>query len=100
MLGFAVFLSYFLACFLLSAAIVRAFPKSRIAIRLRKHLLLAGLLPALVLIELSAVLPVFFGTMLQGVRSSFELLSGHKLINTRSAYFGYGGSGRRRRSRG
>ena len=100
MLGFAVFLSYFLACFLLSAAIVRAFPKSRIGTRLRKHLVLAALFPALVLIELSAVLSVFFGMMLQGVRSSFELLSGHKLMNTRSAYFGYGGSGRRRRSRG
>ncbi|WP_226699905.1 hypothetical protein [Qipengyuania gaetbuli] len=99
MLGFAVPLSYFLACFLLSAAIVRAFPKSRIGIRLRRHLFLAGLLPALVLIELSAVLSVFFGIMLQGVRSSFELLSGHKLMNARSAYFGYGGSGRRRRGR-
>ena len=66
---------------------------------MRRHLFLASVLPALVLIELSAVFPLLFGRVHQGVRSSFELLSGQKLMSARSGYFGYGAPVRRKRSR-
>lgn len=81
--------AYVATSFLASALLVRLAPKLYTSVKIRRHLILFLVLPALLLIDVVQLSAVFAKQLSSAARSGFEILTGRKLLTRHHAYYGY-----------
>jgi hypothetical protein len=89
MLPGALAFAYLLATFVLSAAFVRLFPRSRLARRLRLNLGYFPLLPALLALLIARAAGTGIGHVGAKTEGLFARLSGHRQYRRYRTYYSY-----------
>lgn len=81
--------TYLLVTFVLSAALVRLSPRSRLARRLRLDLIYFPLLPALLALLFIRAAGMAIAHVAAAAQRLFARLSGHRLYRRHRSYYGY-----------